>query len=236
MIQHKVPKNKLCACVCLLQATVLKPPLTEHIPCVMSEENNTKFALSFAMNDLIPVLLFVASMSIVSGFRQFSRWGVVARKSQRLMSTGHQASSTSPKLSESEELTQTAFKDRQAELKRLSYAEEVKTLLDQSIGFGVLSTNSAHLPGFPTGSVVGFQLDEQGLPFFSFSTMSSHTTDLLQNEKASLTVLAKDFKGAAEGRVSIAGVIKKVTNEETLALLRTQYRLRHKNAYWVDFG
>jgi len=188
------------------------------------------------MNDLIPVFIFVASMSIVSGFRHFSRWGTVARQSQRLMSSGHQASSSSPPLSDAEEQTLTAFKDKQAQLKRLSYAEEVKTLLDQSIGFGVLSTNSAHLPGYPTGSVVGFQLDEQGLPFFSFSTMSSHTTDLLQNENASLTVLAKDFKGAAEGRVSIAGVIKRVNEEEKKTLLRAQYRLRHKDAYWVDFG
>lgn len=66
--------------------------------------------------------------------------------------------------------------------------------------------------------------------------MSSHTTDLLQNGKASLTVLAKDFKGAAEGRVNLAGIIKKVTDEEKKAQLRTQYRVRHKDAYWVDFG
>ena len=47
-----------------------------------------------------------------------------------------------------------------------------------SIGFGVLSTNSKKLEGYPNGSVVGFGLDPKGRPLFAFSTMSSHTTDL----------------------------------------------------------
>lgn len=187
------------------------------------------------MNDLFPAFIFVVSMSFVAGFKQLPRWAA-GRKSQRLLSTGHMASSSAPKLSPTEEQAMTTFKERQANLKRLSYAEEVRTLLDQSIGFGVLSTNSVQHGGFPTGSVVGFQLDERGLPFFSFSTMSAHTSDLLEDGKASLTVLAKDFKGAAEGRVNIAGTIKKVVDEELKAELRAQYRLRHKVAYWVDFG
>lgn len=188
------------------------------------------------MNDLFPAFIFVVSMSFVAGFKQLPRWAA-ARKSHRLMmSTGHMASSGSPKLSPPDEQAMNAFKEKQADLKRLSYAEEVRTLLDQSIGFGVLSTNSVQHAGFPTGSVVGFQLDEQGLPFFSFSTMSAHTSDLLEDGRASLTVLAKDFKGAAEGRVNIAGTVKKVVDEEKKAELRARYRLRHKDAYWVDFG
>lgn len=66
--------------------------------------------------------------------------------------------------------------------------------MEQSIGFGVLSTNSVQYSGFPTGSVVGFWLDAQGLPFFSFSTMSAHTTDVNADGKVSLTVMASDFK------------------------------------------
>lgn len=72
--------------------------------------------------------------------------------------------------------------------------EECRTLVEQSIGFGVLSTNSVQHPGFPTGSVVGFSLDARGLPFFSLSTLSAHTTDANADGRVSLTVMASDFK------------------------------------------
>ncbi len=35
-------------------------------------------------------------------------------------------------------------------------AIQAKTLINDSIGYGVLSTNSIDFPGYPTGSVVGF--------------------------------------------------------------------------------
>jgi putative heme iron utilization protein len=128
------------------------------------------------------------------------------------------------------------FKERQAALPRPTFAEEVKTLIDRSIGFGVLSTNSLQYPGFPTGSVVGFQTDQAGLPFFSFSTMSAHTNDLLKDGRASLTVMARNFQGAAEGRVVLIGKIKKVSDKEQREDLRARYLARHKDAYWIDFG
>ena len=128
------------------------------------------------------------------------------------------------------------FKDQQSKAKRLTFAEEVRGLLDQSIHFGVLSTNSASLDGYPSGSVVGFMLDEQGYPFFSFSTMSGHTTDILKDGKCSLSVLAKNFKGAAEGRVTLTGDVRKVFSRERIQQLRERYKLFHKDAYWVDFG
>ena len=115
-------------------------------------------------------------------------------------------------------------------------AEEVRTLIDQSIGYGVLSTNSADMPGFPTGSVVGFELDDNGLPFFVFSTMSAHTKDVLKDGKVSLTVMANDFKGAAEGRVVLIGNVVKSFDKEKIGLLRDKYLKKHKDAYWIDFG
>lgn len=129
-----------------------------------------------------------------------------------------------------------AFKENQSKAARLSFAEEVRTLIDQSIGFGVLSTNSKSNDGYPVGSVVGFQVDEQGLPFFVFSTMSGHTTDVLKDSRTSLTVMAKNFKGAAEGRVTLVGDVKKVFDKEQIASLREQYLKRHDGAYWIDFG
>lgn len=153
----------------------------------------------------------------------------------RLFSSGHQSSKTAS-LTKDQEVALLKFRDSQAQLKRLTYAEEVKNLITNSIGFGVLSTNSVQHAGFPSGSVVGFQLDEQGLPFFSFSTMSAHTGDLLKDGRASLTVLAHDFKGAAEGRVNILGRIQKVEEQAAQNALRDLYRVRHKDAYWIDFG
>lgn len=115
-------------------------------------------------------------------------------------------------------------------------ATEVKTLLSTSIGFGVLSTNSFDYPGYPTGSVVGYELDDEGYPFFVFSTMSAHTKDVLKDGKMSLTVMASDFKGAAEGRVVLVGDVVKVFDKERIANLREKYLKRHKDAYWIDFG
>ncbi|CAN0054500.1 unnamed protein product, partial [Choristocarpus tenellus] len=47
---------------------------------------------------------------------------------------------------------------------------------------------------YPGGSVVGFGLDELGRPLFAFSSMSSHTGDLMADSRASLTVTAASFK------------------------------------------
>jgi len=125
---------------------------------------------------------------------------------------------------------------------RLSNAEDARSLVSYSNGFGVISTNSVSLEGYPTGSVAGFAPDEKGMPVFCFSTMSAHTTDLLKDQnspagaKASLTVMAADFKGASEGRVTLIGDIKRVKDEAEVAELRKVYKQKHPNAFWVDFG
>jgi putative heme iron utilization protein len=151
--------------------------------------------------------------------------------------TGHQApNSTPPNYSKEDEALIAKFKDNQAAQKRLSFAEEVRTLIDNSICYGTLSTNSVQYEGFPTGSIVGFELDEAGKPFFVFSSMSAHTKDILMDERASLCVTAKDFKGAAEGRVVLIGNVKKVDDDARRAVLRDRYLARHKDAFWVDFG
>ncbi|CAM9705194.1 unnamed protein product, partial [Hapterophycus canaliculatus] len=107
--------------------------------------------------------------------------------------------------------------------------------MEYSTGFGVLSTNSKSLDGYPSGSVVGFSLDDKGRPLFAFSSMSSHTGDLGDDSRASLTVTAANFKGAADGRVSLIGDVNRVP-EEDLPSVREMYKKKHPNAYWVDFG
>lgn len=153
------------------------------------------------------------------------------------VSTGHQSSGmVAPKLSPEEEKMIAAFQEHQKGAARLSMAEEVRTLIDRSLCYGTLSTNSDQFPGYPTGSVVGFELDEAGMPFFVFSSMSAHTKDVLKDGRVSLTVLANDFKGAAEGRVVLIGTCKKLFDKDRRDTLRDKYLARHKDAYWIDFG
>lgn len=47
---------------------------------------------------------------------------------------------------------------------------------------------------YPSGSVVGFSLDEKGRPLFAFSSMSAHTGDLAADSRVSLTVTSASFK------------------------------------------
>ena len=66
--------------------------------------------------------------------------------------------------------------------------------------------------------------------------MSAHTKDILKDGRCSLTILANDFKGAAEGRVVIVGDAVKLFDKERQAVLREKYLKRHPTAYWIDFG
>eukprot|EP00601_Ochromonadales_sp_CCMP2298_P030457 CAMPEP_0173342996 /NCGR_PEP_ID=MMETSP1144-20121109/10539_1 /TAXON_ID=483371 /ORGANISM="non described non described, Strain CCMP2298" /LENGTH=315 /DNA_ID=CAMNT_0014289695 /DNA_START=65 /DNA_END=1012 /DNA_ORIENTATION=+ len=181
------------------------------------------------------IVTMLSLLSLSSAFR-VARPLLARSKLTLLMSTGHGAPSNAPAMSPEDEKIVAAFRENQSNQKRISFAEEVRTLLDQSIGFGTLSTNSQALPGYPTGSVVGFQMDAEGMPYFVFSTMSAHTTDILKDGRCSLTVMSKDFKGAAEGRVVLVGSARKVFDEDKKAALREDYLKRHTGAYWIDFG
>jgi len=131
---------------------------------------------------------------------------------------------------------QNTLKLHQRKAKRLSVAEEARTLIEYSNGYGVLSTNSSSNDGFPYGSVVGFQIDKLGHPFFVFSKLSSHTKDVVKDGRVSLVVMSKDFKGASEGRVTLVGELEKVVEEDNVQALRDLYLKRHTDAFWIDFG
>lgn len=64
-----------------------------------------------------------------------------------------------------------------------------------SCRWGVLSTigSGAHA-GYPAGCVVEYASDVDGYLFFAFSSMSSHTSDVRKNGKASITITATGFK------------------------------------------
>ena len=191
----------------------------------------------------VALIMFMSSVMVASAFQRIRGSGSSVKSTRTITrslamkeQTGHMAPSSAPQLSPEEEQAVAAFRENQGKAARISFAEEVRTLIGKSNHFGVMSTNSNNLEGYPAGSVVGFQVDDEGMPFFVFSSMSSHTTDVLKDSRCSLTILSDDFKGAAEGRVALVGDVKKVFDKERIKELRDKYLEYHKDAFWVDFG
>jgi len=76
-----------------------------------------------------------------------------------------------------------------------------RLLLQQS--FGVLSTISLDVPGYPFGSVAPYCVDQQGRPVVYISTIAQHTKNILADPRVSLTVV--ENHGAADGDVQAHG-------------------------------
>ncbi|CAB9503930.1 Protein of unknown function (DUF2470) [Seminavis robusta] len=129
-----------------------------------------------------------------------------------------------------------AYMGYQKEAPKLDWPTEIRTLVQYNHGYAVISTNSKAEEGYPSGSVVGFVPDENGNPLFLFSGMSTHTQDILVDPKASLTVAAKEFKGAADGRVNLMGTCSKLPQEE-IEKAKELYLAKHPNSkVWINFG
>jgi len=149
-----------------------------------------------------------------------------------------------PKITAEEMDIQKSVMTHQRGAARLSQAEDARSLVSYSTGYATLATNSAALEGYPSAALVGYTLDAEGLPVFCFSAMSTHTKDLMAAErtcteggKAALCVTAKGFEGAADGRVTLIGDVKRVSDKEVDADgLRALYKAKHPNAFWADFG
>mmetsp|Transcript_16101 Transcript_16101/g.22922 ORF Transcript_16101/g.22922 Transcript_16101/m.22922 type:complete len:341 (+) Transcript_16101:53-1075(+) len=130
---------------------------------------------------------------------------------------------------------QQSLAEHQQNAPKLGWATDIRTLVQYNHGFAVMSTNSKSKPGYPGGSVVGFAPDEDGRPIFIFSGMSSHTQDILVDPRCSVTIAAKEFKGAADGRVNLMGKCEKVPSDEKEAC-KASYLAKHPGAFWVEFG
>jgi putative heme iron utilization protein len=79
-----------------------------------------------------------------------------------------------------------------------------RTLLN-SKDFGILSTISVKLQGFPFGSVVPYCLDDSGSPVIYISTIAQHTKNIAADSRCSLTILKNNDDVQANGRISIIG-------------------------------
>lgn len=94
-----------------------------------------------------------------------------------------------------------------------------KTLLN-SKDFGVLSTISVKLEGFPFGSVVPYCLDDAGLPVIYISTIAQHTKNITENKRCSLTILQDNDDIQAHGRISIIGNMELLGDNQDAAMER----------------
>jgi HAD superfamily hydrolase (TIGR01509 family) len=84
--------------------------------------------------------------------------------------------------------------------------------------------------------MVGFAtLPETGMPIFCFSAMSSHTKNLLQDPRASLTVTEPAFEGAADARAIFTGNVVPLKGADADAA-RKAYIAAHPTAFWANFG
>src|ERR1035438_1363665 len=117
----------------------------------------------------------------------------------------------------------------------------MKTLaqaLLHSRGFGVLSTLSKRIPGYPFGSVVTYAVEATGSPIFLLSRLAVHTTNLLNNPKASLCVFAEAVENDPlnSARVNFFGDVTPLREAE-LPPARSLYLARHpESEQWIDFG
>lgn len=58
----------------------------------------------------------------------------------------------------------------------------------------------------------------------------------MEESKASLSVTAASFKGAADARVTITGLVVPVKDQDEKATCREMYLAAHPSAFWIDFG
>jgi putative heme iron utilization protein len=86
--------------------------------------------------------------------------------------------------------------------------------LFNSKNFGVLSTISVKLDGFPFGSVVPYCIDNTGMPVIYISTIAQHTKNISANSRCSITVLKDSDDIQAHGRITVIGQMEALNSAE----------------------
>ena len=74
--------------------------------------------------------------------------------------------------------------------------------------FGVLSTLSLDVPGYPFGSITPYCADEAGKPIIYISEIAQHTKNIKADPRVSLTVVASDSLSddvQSRGRLTLIG-------------------------------
>lgn len=80
--------------------------------------------------------------------------------------------------------------------------------------FGILSTISVKLEGFPFGSVVPYCLDGEGMPVVLISTIAQHTKNIQQDSRCSITILKDNHDVQSNGRLCVIGHMEPLPAEQ----------------------
>lgn len=117
-----------------------------------------------------------------------------------------------------------------------SHGERARTLA-ATIRTATLATIAADPAGYPYGSFVTFALDE-GHPVFLISDLAEHTRNLRGDPRASLLIAeSRQADPLANGRVTLIGDCRRVTDASECERARTAFLAAHPNsAYYADFG
>jgi putative heme iron utilization protein len=89
-------------------------------------------------------------------------------------------------------------------------------LLRQS--FGVLSTISVDVPGYPFGSITPYSVDDHNQPVIYTSHIAQHTRNMLQDPRVSLTVVESNTSSddvQAQGRITCLADARPIQNAES---------------------
>jgi len=94
--------------------------------------------------------------------------------------------------------------------------DDARNLLNTK-DFGILSTLSLKLGGFPFGSVVPYCLDGEGMPVILISTIAEHTKNILHDNRCSITVISENTDVQANGRLTVIGNMEAITDEKDVS-------------------
>src|SRR5207249_301424 len=90
--------------------------------------------------------------------------------------------------------------------------------------FGVLSTVSLDVPGYPFGSITPYCTDEYCRPIIYINEIAQHTRNILADPRVSLTVIERNSQSddvQARGRVTCIANAQRVAEDE--AAVRERY-------------
>ena len=121
--------------------------------------------------------------------------------------------------------------------KRLNKFEHAKTIINQQFGYGTLSTlsNYKKIHNYPQNSIVAYSCTNKGEPIFCFSSISMHSRNIRANNSISLSITEKNFKNAADARVTFVGNLQKIDDKILEIKLKSKFLESHPDAFWAGF-
>jgi len=89
--------------------------------------------------------------------------------------------------------------------------------------YGLLSTHSTAVAGYPFGSVVPYVLDHDGCPVLLISRLAEHTKNLAADPHTSLLIHEPGPNVQAQARVTLIGKAERVPAPDTIEARYTRY-------------